>query len=156
MSYTEPNWYCIDRYGLATLCAGEDDARENAADNDKIYPRQAPYRAVQLVEAAAAPVSAPPGWKLVPVAQEPDCWAVLTPNGSRLVSPGEAKGRVGAYPLYTHPAPAVQQPLTEAEIDALVRQHGTGGWQSVNDMAMFARAVEAAHGISAAPTAAKE
>jgi len=72
MSYTEPNWYCIDRYGLATLCAGEDDARENAADNDKIYPRQAPYRAVQLVEAAAAPVGAPAGWQLVPVEPTPE------------------------------------------------------------------------------------
>jgi hypothetical protein len=32
---------------------------------------------------------------------EPDCWAILTPNGSRLVSPDEAKGRNDAYPLYT-------------------------------------------------------
>ncbi|TDV39577.1 hypothetical protein C7405_101696 [Paraburkholderia caballeronis] len=34
------------------------------------------------------------------VASEPDCWAILTPNGSRLVSPDEAKGRRDAYPLY--------------------------------------------------------
>lgn len=31
---------------------------------------------------------------------EPDCWAILTPNGSRLVPPDEAKGRRDAYPLY--------------------------------------------------------
>lgn len=35
---------------------------------------------------------------------EPDCWAVLTPNGSKLVSPQEAKGLLKAYPLFTHPA----------------------------------------------------
>lgn len=32
---------------------------------------------------------------------EPDCWAVLTPNGSKLVSPDEAKGLHKAYPLFT-------------------------------------------------------
>jgi hypothetical protein len=36
---------------------------------------------------------------------EPDCFAVLTPNGSKLVSPQEAKGLLKAYPLYTHPQP---------------------------------------------------
>ena len=36
-------------------------------------------------------------------APEPDCWAILTPNGSMLVSPDEAKGRKGAYPLYRAP-----------------------------------------------------
>ena len=41
-----------------------------------------------------------------PVMPEPDCWAVLTPNGSRLVSPDEAKGLVKAYPLYTAAAAA--------------------------------------------------
>lgn len=35
--------------------------------------------------------------------QEPDCWATLTPNGSKLVSPDEAKGRKDAYPLYASP-----------------------------------------------------
>lgn len=34
---------------------------------------------------------------------EPDCYAVLTPNGSKLVSPQEAKGSLNAYPLYAHP-----------------------------------------------------
>ena len=34
---------------------------------------------------------------------EPDCYAVLTPNGSKLVSPEEAKGLLQAYPLYAHP-----------------------------------------------------
>ncbi len=38
---------------------------------------------------------------------EPDCWAVSTPNGSRLVSEAEAKGKMKPYPLYTHPAPEV-------------------------------------------------
>ena len=39
-------------------------------------------------------------------APEPDCWAILTPNGSRLVSPEEAKGRRDAYPLYAAPIAA--------------------------------------------------
>ncbi len=47
--------------------------------------------------------------------QEPDCWAVLTPNGSKLVSPEEAKGLLKAYPLFTappEPAPQQQKPQT--------------------------------------------
>lgn len=35
---------------------------------------------------------------------EADCWAIMTPNGSKLVSPQEAAGRNDAYPLYTHSA----------------------------------------------------
>jgi hypothetical protein len=35
--------------------------------------------------------------------QEPDCYAVLTPNGSKLVSPEEARGLLKAYPLYAAP-----------------------------------------------------
>jgi hypothetical protein len=42
---------------------------------------------------------------------EPDCWAILTPNGSRLVSPDEAKGRKDAYPLYTAPPAAQPAPV---------------------------------------------
>jgi hypothetical protein len=52
-----------------------------------------------------------------------DCWAVLTPNGSRLVSPDEAKGRKDAYPLFTRAAlaSAPRVPLTDERIDALIR-----------------------------------
>ena len=32
--------------------------------------------------------------------QEPDNWAILTPNGSKLVSLDEARGAKAAYPLY--------------------------------------------------------
>ena len=52
MSDTAARWYCVNREGMATLCADEADARENVADNDKIWPRHAPHRAVQLVDAA--------------------------------------------------------------------------------------------------------
>ena len=55
------------------------------------------YRQIAL-EALAAFEAAPQ--------QEPDCWAILTPNGSRLVSPDEAKGRKDAYPLYAAPQQA--------------------------------------------------
>lgn len=40
--------------------------------------------------------------------EAPDCWAILTPNGSKLVSPDEAKGMLKAYPLYTRPQSAAR------------------------------------------------
>jgi hypothetical protein len=51
----------------------------------------------------------------LPPLPEPDCWAILTPNGSKLVSPEEAKGALGAYPLYRHP-PAAGVDGTDAAI----------------------------------------
>jgi hypothetical protein len=45
------NWYCIDKTGMATLCADEADALQNAKLAAMDWPNNAPYRAVQLVEA---------------------------------------------------------------------------------------------------------
>ena len=44
---------------------------------------------------------------------EPDCYAALTPNGSKLVSPEEAKGLLQAYPLFTHPPAQAWIPVRE-------------------------------------------
>lgn len=46
-------WYCVDNMGIATLCADRADAEKVASDCDTEWPRQAPHRAVQLVEASA-------------------------------------------------------------------------------------------------------
>ena len=45
-------WYCVDNMGMATLCADRADAEKVASDCDTEWPRQAPHRAVQLVEAS--------------------------------------------------------------------------------------------------------
>lgn len=49
------------------------------------------------------------------VEEEPDCWAILTPNGSRLVSPDEAKGRRDAYPLYRRATQQPAQPVAQTQ-----------------------------------------
>lgn len=63
----------------------------------------------------AAYRATPPQAEAAQPAGEPDCWAVLTPNGSKLVSPQEAKGQKGAYPLYTSPPQVQRAGLSEAE-----------------------------------------
>ena len=64
---TEPRWYCITSDGAATLCVDRADAEQNAADADIQFPRRAPHRAVQLVEAAPQPQqAAPAGYVLAP------------------------------------------------------------------------------------------
>ena len=50
---TEPRWYSVNNIGMATLCADKDDAEDVASACDIDFPRQAPHRAVQLVEASA-------------------------------------------------------------------------------------------------------
>ena len=47
---TPPRWYCLNNMGMATLCADQADAEMTASDCDTEWPRQAPHRAVQLVE----------------------------------------------------------------------------------------------------------
>ncbi len=47
----EPNWYCLNAIGEATLCANEQDAQQTAKDCEMFFPNQAPFRAAQLVEA---------------------------------------------------------------------------------------------------------
>ena len=45
-----PRWYSVNNMGMATLCADQDDAEDVASACDMDFPRQAPHRAVQLVE----------------------------------------------------------------------------------------------------------
>ena len=42
------HWYSIDKHGAATLCVDEDDAKATAIDSQTLYPRNGPYRAVQM------------------------------------------------------------------------------------------------------------
>lgn len=51
MSGHTPQWYCIAADGMATLCADEDDAKQNAKMADMDWPRSGPHKAVQLVDA---------------------------------------------------------------------------------------------------------
>ena len=41
-------WYSVDSAGAATLCVDESDATRQAEQNNKMYPRFAPHRAVKL------------------------------------------------------------------------------------------------------------
>ena len=90
---------------------------------------------------------------------EPDCWAILTPNGSKLVPPDEAKGSLAAYPLYTAAqmratSCTAAAPLSDDEIDKIARRHGTS--LNTHDARLiyskmrwreFARDVLAANGV---------
>lgn len=42
-------WYSVSKDGVATLCVDEADAIETAAESQQMYPRNGPYRAVQMV-----------------------------------------------------------------------------------------------------------
>jgi len=44
------HWYCVDVKGMATLCLDQKDAEFNAKEGDLLYPKNAPHKAVQLVE----------------------------------------------------------------------------------------------------------
>lgn len=49
---TTPNWYMLNKDGMATLCTDKEDAEKEAADAQSVWPHMGPYRAVQLVDAA--------------------------------------------------------------------------------------------------------
>lgn len=46
-------WYAVDRYDLATQCSDRDDAHREAESCAAMWPKSAPYRAMQLIDAAA-------------------------------------------------------------------------------------------------------
>ena len=46
------HWYCVDNQGEASMRDSEADARVMAEIYTREYPHRAPYRAVQLVDAA--------------------------------------------------------------------------------------------------------
>jgi hypothetical protein len=48
------NWYMVNRDGMATLCADREDAENESADAQIVWPHMGPHRAVQLVEASTA------------------------------------------------------------------------------------------------------
>ncbi|MDQ5959014.1 MAG: hypothetical protein QG592_92, partial [Pseudomonadota bacterium] len=71
--------------------------------------------------AQAAPAPEPSAQPVAGAVAEPDCWAILTPNGSKLVSPDEAKGRKDAYPLYAAPqAEPAPEPSAQVVTDVLL------------------------------------
>ena len=45
-------WYAVDAMGLVTLCADQRDAEHMVAEYAISWPHRAPYRAMQLVDAA--------------------------------------------------------------------------------------------------------
>lgn len=47
-------WYAVDRDGAATLCANEEDARQDAASSSKLWPNCGPYIATRML-----PIDAP-------------------------------------------------------------------------------------------------
>ena len=67
---------------------------------------------------------------------EPDCWAILTPNGSKLVSPDEAKGRKDAYPLYAAPQPQAA-PAPEPSAQALDIAFELGRVEAMQETSAF-------------------
>ncbi len=59
-------WYMVNKDGAATLCTGREDAEQEAADAQAVWPRMGPHRAVQLVEAQTE------GWVSVEDARKPE------------------------------------------------------------------------------------
>jgi len=48
-----PRWHCVDKMGGAILCESHADAQETSQASDLEWPRDAPHRAVLLVDATS-------------------------------------------------------------------------------------------------------
>lgn len=106
--------------------------REIAGDVLAINPREAKDSyAAQNIHARLGAIAAELESQPAGDPAMPDCWAILTPNGSRLVSEEEARGRKDAYPLYTHEAIAklcVALIEAKAAIAAARQERVPDGW----------------------------
>lgn len=93
--------------------------------------------------ALAAYRATPPQAEAAQPAGEPDCWAILTPNGSKLVSPQEAKGRKDAYPLYTLPPQVQRAGLSDAQTMELFMSLNAPCFKAEGPSEMFSIIVKA-------------
>ncbi len=113
----EGRWYMVTHDGVATLCEDRRDAEKEAKDADMAWPHSGPHRAVQLVEAGRASLSANAGepteadeWKVRGyLAKTLKCWHRLT---------GEEAAELVAMTLrlsglYPTPQPAPPTPQAE-------------------------------------------
>ncbi len=48
---TAPNWYMVNKMGMATLCTDKEGAEQEAADAQMAWPHMGPHRAMQLAPA---------------------------------------------------------------------------------------------------------
>jgi len=53
-----PHWYCVNKLGMATLCASREDAEATALESDELFPKIAPHlvRTMQDAPQVARPV----------------------------------------------------------------------------------------------------
>lgn len=61
MNEQTSRWYMVNKDGMATLCADQSDAEQGAKEAQTLWPHMGPHRAVQLVEAGSASLSANAG-----------------------------------------------------------------------------------------------
>jgi hypothetical protein len=146
-----------------TVALYHEDALHAAKRNDlehlaTLEPRAWIEAHYEQVSGAADPVQEP-DWEAIAAdqamtialmrsEQEPVAWMVYTLDGKSVCvtdNPADFTDQHKALPLYTHPAPA-RVPLTDEQIGLLT----TGdGWSHCDTpaLALFARAIEHAHGI---------
>jgi hypothetical protein len=90
---------------------------------------------------AAHPAPAVLSWAPLKMAMQHSAW-----EGTLQL--GDALANIDDFAKAAQPAPV---PLTNERLRDIVSEYGTGGWQTINDMVRFARAIERAHGIAASP-----
>ena len=129
------HWYMVNKDGMATLCADQADAEQSAKDAQTLWPHMGPHRAVQLVEAGSASLSANAG--------EPVAWLYESPmpDGSVFTGASAERLQVGVgtppgtieKPLYAAPQPAlsagwvsVDERLPEPNVEVLCAGRGWG------------------------------
>ena len=122
---TQSRWYMVNKDGMATLCADQADAEQEAKNAQEAWPHMGPHRAVQLRESSGAwftaadmATAAAQGFREgqaaelaamraggEPVAEMVPCY---TPSGKRVAVISRFQHLPIGTKLYTHPQPAAQ------------------------------------------------
>ena len=105
-------WYVIDKDGLVTQCADKEDAKSVAAACFVRYPRNSPYRAVQLCEYVQPQAKQTLDMGASPLPQNVKCQqpqaqgeAVAEWNDENVIAYCIARGIKAAHPQASEPAP---------------------------------------------------
>ena len=122
---TQSRWYMVNKDGMATLCADQADAEQEAKNAQDAWPHMGPHRAVRLVEvgdagftAADMATAAAQGFREGQAAQQAPAGAV--PDDQMIAEYGRKASRMMARDLTRFDA--------ACEVDKYLREQGAPGY----------------------------
>lgn len=102
----EPRWYCVNKIGMATLCADLQDATSSAAEADEMWPTVAPHTVAVMLPLAEHRASQTAAARIEQLEKSTAEWREIVQAVIREL-PRNLRGDRGNAPGHGHRIPGV-------------------------------------------------